>query len=85
MTDYGDAPRHKFVIGVHNPDVPNPWDYALNHDFDFTCTFVSRRQLQNEVSGLSPNSAQFSRVLLENTLLKPSGKLIPHSVAGLKL
>jgi hypothetical protein len=80
MTDQGDAPRHKFVVGVHNPDVPNPCDYALNHDFDFACTFISRPQLQNEVLTLSPNSPQLNQVLLKNALLRPSGTLTMSSL-----
>jgi len=76
MTDYGEPPRHKFVVGVHNPDVPNPCDYALNHDFDFACTFISRPQLQSEVATIPPNSSQFNQVLFNNALLKPSGNTL---------
>lgn len=73
MADQGELPRHKFVVGVHNPDVPNPCEYALNHDFDFACTFISRPQLQNEALSLPPNSPQLNQVLLNNALLRPSG------------
>jgi hypothetical protein len=75
MTSYAEAPRHKFVVGVHNPEAPNPWDYALNHDFDFACTFISRPQLQNEIVKFTPTSPEFNRVLFKNALLRPSGKL----------
>ena len=73
MADPGDAPRHKFVVGVHNPDVPNPWEYALNHDFDFACTFISRPQLQSEILSSPPKSVQWNQVLFKNALLRPSG------------
>jgi len=73
MADYGDTPRHKFVVGVHNPDVPSPWDYALSHGFDFACTFISRAQLQSEVLPLSPHSPEFNTALCRNALLRPSG------------
>jgi hypothetical protein len=76
MTDYGEPPRHKFVVGVHNPNVPNPCDYALNHDFDFACTFISRPQLQSEIVAFPPSSPQFNQVLFKNALLKPSGKTL---------
>lgn len=75
MAQYGDGPRHKFVIGVYNPEVPNPWDYALNHDFDFASTFISRPQLQNEILTIPPNSPQLNQVLFENALLRPSGEV----------
>jgi hypothetical protein len=74
MAEYGDGPRHKFVVGVHNPDVPNPWDYALNHDFDFACILISRPQLQSEILSLPPISPQLNQVLFKNALLRPSGK-----------
>jgi hypothetical protein len=73
MTEYGEAPRHKYVVGVHNPDVPNPCDYALSHDFDFACTFISRPQLQAEIRAFAPNSPQLNQVLFKNALLRPSG------------
>ena len=73
MAEYGDTPRHKFVVGVHNPDVPSPWDYALSHGFDFACTFISRAQLQSELLSLSPHSPEFNRALCRNALLRPSG------------
>jgi hypothetical protein len=73
MADYGDGPRHKYVVGVHNPDVPNPWDYALSHDFDFACTFISRPQLQTESIALGPDSSDFNITLCRNALLRPSG------------
>jgi hypothetical protein len=78
MAEYSsaDGPRHKFVVGVHNPDVPNPWDYALNHDFDFACTFISRPQLQTEIQTFPPNSPQLNQILFKNALLKPSGQSI---------
>ena len=76
MTDYGEPPRHKFVVGVHNPDVPNPCDYALNHDFDFACTFISRPQLQSEIVAVLPSSPQFNQIVFKNALLKPSGKRV---------
>ena len=83
MTDYGEPPRHKFVVGVHNPDVPNPCDYALNHDFDFACTFISRPQLQSEIVAFLPSSPQFNQILFKNALLKPSGKRVCwYSVAN---
>jgi hypothetical protein len=75
MADYGDGPRHKYVVGVHNPDVPNPWDYALSHDFDFACTFISRPQLQAESIALAPQSSDFNVTLCRNALLRPSGIL----------
>lgn len=74
MAEYADGPRHKFVVGIYNPDVPNPWDYALNHDFDFACTFISRPQLQSEILALPPTSPQLKQVLFKNALLSPSGK-----------
>jgi len=75
MTEFNnEGPRHKFVVGVHNPDVPNPWDYALKHDFDFACTFISRPQLENEVLAHSPRSPEFEEVLFANALLRPTGK-----------
>ena len=77
MAEYGDGPRHKFVVGVDNPDVPNPWDYALKHDFDFACTFISRPQLQNEILTFPPNSPQLNQVLFKNSLLRPSGEVSP--------
>src|SRR6202035_4563997 len=73
MAEPGDGPRHKFVVGVHNPDAPNPWDYALNHGFDFGCTFISRPQLQSEIMSLPPNAPQSNQVLFTNALLRPSG------------
>src|SRR5579862_3082494 len=73
MAEFSEAPRHKFVVGVHNPDVPNPWEYALKHDFDFACTFISRPQLEHEVLAQSPSSSQFDDVLFKNALLRPSG------------
>ena len=83
MNDYGEPPRHKFVVGVHDPDVPNPCDYALNHDFDFACTFISRPQLQSEIVAFPPSSPQFHEILFKNALLKPSGKRVCwYSVAN---
>jgi len=75
MANYGDGdgPRHKYVVGVHNSDVPNPWDYALSHDFDFACTFISRPQLQAESLALAPQSPDFNVTLCRNALLRPSG------------
>ena len=73
MADHGDAPRHKFVVGVLNPDIPNPWDYALSHGFDFACTFISRPELQSELLSLSPQSPEFNTALCRNALLRPSG------------
>jgi|SRR5579859_1711287 hypothetical protein len=75
MADYGEPPRHKFVVGVHNPEIPNPWDYAINHDFDFACTFISRPQLQNEIMSCPLNSPEMKQVLFKNALLRPSGIL----------
>ena len=77
MAEYGDSRRHKFVVGVHNPEVPNPWDYALNHDFDFACAFISRPELQNEILTLPPNSPQLNQVLFKNALLRSSGEVSP--------
>ena len=74
MNNYGDPSRHKFVVGVYNPDAPNPCDYALSHGFDFACTFISRPQLQTEIPAVHPGSAQFNQVLFKNAVLKPSGK-----------
>jgi hypothetical protein len=68
-----EPPRHRFVVGVHNPEIPNPWDYALNHDFDFACTFISRPQLETEILAQVPDTPQFNQVLFQNALLKPSG------------
>ena len=73
MTEYGDVPRHKFVVGIHNPDIPNPWDYASNHDFDFACSFISKRQLLNEILSFPTFSSEFDQTLFRNTLLKASG------------
>ena len=82
MAEQGDLPRHKFVVGVHNPDVPNPWDYALNHDFDFACTFISRPQLQNEILSVPTNSPQSNQLLFTNALLRPSGTLFILGLEG---
>jgi PRMT5 TIM barrel domain len=68
-----DAPPRRFVVGVHNPEIPNPWDYALNHDFDFACTFISRPQLQTELLAQPLDSPQLNQVLFKNALLRPSG------------
>jgi hypothetical protein len=73
MADYEEPPRHKFVVGIHNPEIPNPWEYALDHDFDFACVFISRSQLQQEVASLSPDSREFNAALFRNALLRPSG------------
>ena len=78
MTDYGDPGRHKFVVGIYNPDGPDPWGYALERNFDFACVFISRPELQNEVATLPPGSAQFDQVLINNTLLRPSGRHPPR-------
>ena len=79
MTEYEDAPRHKFVVGIHSPTVLNPWEYALSHDFDFACSFISRPQLQSEIAHVMLGSPQFEDVLFNNTLLRPSG---PHGGNG---
>jgi hypothetical protein len=76
MADSADALRHKFVVGVYNLDVPNPWDYALSHGFDFSCGFISRPQLQHEALALPPNSPHLDQVLFKNALLKPEGQLL---------
>jgi hypothetical protein len=66
-------PRHKFVVGIHNPDVPNPWEYALQHGFDFSCSLISRTQLKNEISIYRPGSREFDETLLKNAVLRSSG------------
>jgi hypothetical protein len=67
------APPHKFVVGIHSPGVPNPCEYALSHGFDFACTFISRPQLEDEIRGSDPKSAECDEILLKNAVLHPSG------------
>jgi hypothetical protein len=80
-----EPPRHRFVVGVHNPEIPNPWDYALNHDFDFACTFISRPQLEAEILAQVPDTPEFNQVLFQNALLKPSGTFLRCRDADVKI